>query len=37
MDFEFRKPASLTTQVWSKLPFALFLVSALILVATLAT
>lgn len=37
MDMEFRKPTSLATQLWSKLPFVLFLISALILVVTLAS
>ncbi len=37
MDIEIRKPTSLTTQLWTKLPLLLFLISALILLATLAT
>lgn len=37
MDIEFRKPTSLRMQLLSKLPFVLFLISALILIVTLAT
>lgn len=35
MDMEIRKSNSIATQVWNKLPFVLFLTSALILVVTL--
>lgn len=35
MDAEITKPTSASTRLWSKLPFALFLISGLILIASL--